>query len=128
MSAAEGTDRLLEVCFWLAAGTSAALIVFLWAGPTVSAARAGGGLAVLAVVFTQYEAWNRAARSWAGRASYVASVGAVAALAPLAVVYVPQEIPWFVPPIAVYLGLRGAQFVAQRAWKVAHYVSDGFRQ
>lgn len=48
-----------------------------------SAARArcrmAGGLAVLVVVFTQYDEWHGSGHSWAGRASFVVSVGLIAA-------------------------------------------------
>lgn len=97
-----------------------------------SAARArcrmAGGLAVLVVVFTQYDERHGSGHSWAGRASFAVSVGLIAAAAPLAVVYVPQKVEWYWPPVAPYLTLRAAQYLLRRARKVSTYVAGGFKQ
>jgi len=50
------------------------------------------------------------------------------AAAPLAVVYVPQKVEWYWPPVALYLTLRAAQYLLRRARKVSTYVADGFKQ
>lgn len=128
MNLAKGTDRLLEVCFWLAVAVSTLLVGLLAFSPTMPLTQVGGGLAVLAVVFTQYNEWHDSDHSWAGRASFITSVGLIVAAAPLAVVYVPQEVKWYVPPIALYMALRAMQFLLRRARRVSTYVADGFRQ